>query len=395
MKILFLEWKSIGNQYIHDAVDSLKKAGKDLDICDFPYDNHIELGNIEYEESLRDKLREYRPDFVMSFNFWPVISKVCNSEGVKYISWVYDNPAINLFSYTLINPCNYVFIFDSHLYEMFACQGIKTVYYLPMAAAVKQYDEMVVTDSLRLKWGGEIAFVGGLYTEGHNYYDDIIDKISDYSRGYLEGLMNAQMEVHGLNFIEQLIPDRVLQEMVDVLGAKPGSDSVESYEYIYANYVLNRKISAMERTQIMEMIGKKYCVNLFTRDSTYSVQGVKNRGKVDYYDEMPYVFKCTDINLNITLRSIQTGIPLRAFDIMGCEGFLLTNFQSDMLRFFVPGEDYVYYESRADLMDKIDYYLEHEEERKRIAQNGYIKVKSDHTYEHRLQMILDIVSQNG
>ena len=395
MKILFMEWNSIGNRYIHDAVYSLRASGRKLDIEDFAFDNHIEIGNIEYEEKLKNKIREYGPDFVMSFNFWPVISKVCNNEGVKYVSWVYDNPAINLFSYTLINPGNYVFIFDSQLYEIFAGQGIKTVYYLPMAAAVDHYDKIFVSDAVRQKWGGEIAFVGGLYTEGHNYYDDIKEKLSDYSRGYIEGLMNAQMEVYGINFIEKLIPERVLKEMVDVLGAKPGSDSVESYEYIYGNYVLNRKISAMERTQILEMIGKKHQVNLFTRDRTYEAAGVNNRGRVDYYDEMPYVFKCTDINLNMTLRSIQTGIPQRALDIMGCGGFLLTNYQSDMLRFFVPGEDYVYYEDRNDLINKIDYYLEHKEERIAIAENGHKKVRQDHTYEQRLQMILDIVAPSA
>ena len=79
-------------------------------------------------------------------------------------------------------------------------------------------------------------------------------------------------------------------------------------------------------------------------------------------------------------------------DILGCGGFLLTNYQQDMLNFFVPGEDYVYYESRNDLMEKIGYYLEHEEERRAIAQNGYEKVCAEHTYEQRLQEILDVVN---
>jgi spore maturation protein CgeB len=78
-------------------------------------------------------------------------------------------------------------------------------------------------------------------------------------------------------------------------------------------------------------------------------------------------------------------------DIMGCCGFLLTNYQEDMLNFFTPGEDYVYYESRTDFMDKIGYYLEHEDERKAIAENGHAKVKAKHTYELRLREIIDIV----
>ena len=64
-------------------------------------------------------------------------------------------------------------------------------------------------------------------------------------------------------------------------------------------------------------------------------------GEVHYMYEMPLVFKCSKINLNITLRSIRNGIPLRAMDIMGAGGFLLTNHQNDFAMHFVDGEDYV------------------------------------------------------
>ena len=109
---------------------------------------------------------------------------------------------------------------------------------------------------------------------------------------------------------------------------------------------------------------------------------------MDYYDFAPYVFKDSKINLNISLRSIQAGIPLRGFDILGAGGFLLTNYQSDFLNFFVPGEDFDYFESKNDLLDKIDYYLAHEEERAQIAENGFKKVAAYHTYRHRAEEML-------
>ena len=66
------------------------------------------------------------------------------------------------------------------------------------------------------------------------------------------------------------------------------------------------------------------------KNPTPELPNVINMGSVDYYDMMPYVFKCSDINLNITLRSIKTGIPLRAMDIMGAGGFLMSNYQVDL-----------------------------------------------------------------
>ncbi len=391
MKILFMDWKSYGNEDIADAFQRLNSKGWNIELKMHPFDNHIENDDKGFISSFSEVLRKESPDFVMSFNYHPAVSAACNSEGVKYAAWVYDNPALRLFSYTLINPCNYVFLFDSQVYELFASQGFKTVHYLPLAAATTRYDAISVTDEDRKKWGGEISFVGSLYNESHNYYEQIEDRLSDYSKGYLNGLMRSQMEIQGMDLVEKNLSPRVLREMIDILGVKPGYDSVETYEYIYSNYVVDRKITSLERTEIISMIGERYPVNLFTKGGDFKPAGVTNRGKIDYYNDMPYVFKTSDINLNIALRSIQRGIPLRAMDIMGCGGFLLTNYQEDMLRYFIPGEDLVYYESRRDLMDKIEYYLQHDEKRRAIAERGLARVRADHTYEQRLEEIIDIV----
>ena len=118
---------------------------------------------------------------------------------------------------------------------------------------------------------------------------------------------------------------------------------------------------------------------------------VKNRGIADSERVMPKIFKCSKIHLNITLRSIKSGVPQRALDIMGCGGFLMANYQPELAEYFIPGEDLVLYDSVDDLIQKIDYYLSHEEERLQIAKNGYEKVKRYHTYDTRLTEILNTV----
>ena len=127
------------------------------------------------------------------------------------------------------------------------------------------------------------------------------------------------------------------------------------------------------------------------RSPTPDLPKVINMGSVNPYTELPYVFKCSKINLNISLRSIHSGIPLRAIEIMGAGSFLLSNFQKDYLMFFEPDKDFVYYEDEFDLIDKCHFYLEHENERTKIAQNGYSKVKEFFSYEKMLQNILDII----
>ena len=97
--------------------------------------------------------------------------------------------------------------------------------------------------------------------------------------------------------------------------------------------------------------------------------------------------------MNISLRSIHTGIPLRAFDIMGCGGFMITNFQEDFLQHFEPDEEVVFYSSYDELLEKVDYYLNHDEERKRIARNAQQKVEAEHTYLQRAQTMLSFANE--
>ena len=90
----------------------------------------------------------------------------------------------------------------------------------------------------------------------------------------------------------------------------------------------------------------------------------------------------------MTNRPFKSGIPLRVFDIMGAGGFVISNYQPELAEIFVPGEDIVLYDSIPDLLMKIEYYLEHEGERKQIAKNGYEKVKEYHSYDMRLTEML-------
>lgn len=43
------------------------------------------------------------------------------------------------------------------------------------------------------------------------------------------------------------------------------------------------------------------------------------------------------------------------------------------------------FESKEDLINKCDYYLEHDNERRQIAANGFGKVNEFHTYKVRLK----------
>lgn len=399
MKILFIEWASFGNADIKDAFD---KEGHQ--VISFPFSNKDARRDTEIESALTDRLRETSPNAVFSFNYFPLVSNVCKREGLPYISWIYDSPYVMLYSYTAINPCNTIYVFDRALCREFNEAGIKTVRYLPMAANTDRLDNMfpaAFSPAAALDTGNahaaprtsgcpflyDVSFVGSLYTESHNFFDRM-ETLSAYAKGYLEGLMNAQMHVQGCNFIQESLSP-IMEELYQALPMDPNPDGVETREYLYAQYVINRKLTGMERLRLLTAVTKRHTLDLYTLDPAFSLPNLSNHGTADYYSEMPLIFKKSRINLNISLRSIKSGIPLRAFDIMGSGGFLLSNYQEDFLESFIPGVDFEYYESEEDLLQKIDYYLTHEEERIAIAKNGHDKVAAAHTYRDRVREMLD------
>lgn len=74
-------------------------------------------------------------------------------------------------------------------------------------------------------------------------------------------------------------------------------------------------------------------------------------------------------------------------NILGAHGFLLSNYQPELAEYFIPGEDFVYFESEGDLMEKAAYYLAHDEERIRIAGSGWKKVQENFSYVQSLKNI--------
>ncbi len=399
MKILYLSIDSFFANY--DMLKALEnytdEGGNKLEICkyDYVYEEAKVRNDADFEAKFERKLLDEAPDFVFSFTFLPVVSKVCNKAEVIYVSWVYDSPELFAYSFQAINKCNIILMFDSAEYEKFVRGGIETVEYLPLAAATDRLEGMSATLRQQEKYSSDISFVGSLYTERGRYYDEIAGKIDPYFKGYIDGVIRSQLQVDGVNFVEKCLTPEVIEGLQKGGNFKPHDDGIETLEYIYSNFVINRRITSIERQELLTLIGKEHELKLYTHDvnSGFTPEGVINMGPVDYYNEMPLVFKLSKINLNFTLRSIQNGIPLRAFDIFGAGGFLLTNYQVDLERHFIPGEDYVYYEDRRDLLNKIDYYLAHDEEREMIAQNAHKKVAESHNFNCRIKEILALVRE--
>lgn len=270
-------------------------------------------------------------------------------------------------------------------------RGIDTVYHLPMAAPVERYDAYPLLEREKEFYRTQISFIGSTYHEKKNRFYERLGNICEYTKGYLDGCIEMQKQIYGDFLLEGMLKSEIMEDMMEHCPLRVNQDGFERLEWVYAHYFLARQVTALERKEILELLSEKYQVDLYTYDATPELPRVKNRGTAEVMEEASKIYKCSQINLNISLKSILTGIPLRSFEIMGSGGFLLSNYQREYEDYFHSGTDYVYYTDYEDLGKKVEYYLSHDKERREIARNGYEKVKGSHTYKNRVDTILEII----
>lgn len=83
----------------------------------------------------------------------------------------------------------------------------------------------------------------------------------------------------------------------------------------------------------------------------------------------------------------------RVYEILGRGGFLIHPYVEGLEKEFEIGKHLVCYKhgDADDLIDKINYYLEHPEEREKIKQAGFEFVKNNYTYQKRCKQVLEIL----
>lgn len=378
----------------------------------------IERKNIDGATRLRvmaELILENCPEFVFSINYFPYISEVCEKLNVKYVALSVDCPVIEIYDKSVRNKCNRLFLFDYHQYESIKDENPENIYYLPLGTNVSRWDEVLgeiksVDDLAAVKYQYDVSLVGSLYTEKSPLRSM---KLDDFSNGYLEGLIKSQMLFSGLDLLEEVFKKPAGNTLKLIESMKYASPEffekyaledgvVDSEKYIIVQNAMGFEISARERVSLLKRFGASGIdTHVFTRSDTQILQsesfvgantwGLTAHGGVTTHEEMPRVFRTSRINLNPTMRGIQTGLPQRIWDIMGCGGVCLTNYQAEIPEYLEIGEDILCYENERDAVDIARYYLEHEDERLAVAYNGYTKVKAMHDVKVRVAKMLKAV----
>ncbi len=128
---------------------------------------------------------------------------------------------------------------------------------------------------------------------------------------------------------------------------------------------------------------------------------VQNANKRLSSEEIVKIYNSGTINLNLHSSTCHSElnpegdfVNPRTFEISACGGFQLIDHRSELAGMLNVGDEIETFRSISELKEKIDYYLQHEEERNRMAQRARKRVLAEHTIEHRMSdMLTHIVSR--
>jgi glycosyltransferase involved in cell wall biosynthesis len=165
--------------------------------------------------------------------------------------------------------------------------------------------------------------------------------------------------------------------------AYPMQTTLKKYDVAFIGHMQLDKpnYNGMSRVQALDRLFREF-PNFY-----YGTRISQFPGK-NMFEDAARRFAESKIVFNI---SIGDDINMRLFETLGTGSFLLTNELLALGELFEDGKHLVTYNSYDDMIEKAKYYIEHDEEREKIAEAGYQEAIKHHTYQNRIETIAKIV----
>ena len=164
---------------------------------------------------------------------------------------------------------------------------------------------------------------------------------------------------------------------------------------------MDRDWSNIEERHEVSFVGLKeadreqYINVLRNRNIPVHVFGKGWGGRVPY-EEMRDIFKTSKINLNFsrTHHDNKLGIKGRVFEVCLAGGFLLMEYVPSIENYFVLDKEIVCFKNAEEMIDKVIYYLNHDKQRRDIAQAGWKRAINEYTPFHMLSKVFREIEED-
>lgn len=313
------------------------------------YPKIIKLGIHGSDEQLKKSVGDYNPDLVLSIKGESVLPQtidwISNKLGIPTANWFPDDPILHDEISRFIAPSyDYFFTSSERFIGKYKEMGVYHAYWVPFGGCDPDTHKVVVLSKKEKEYfGSDICFVGTAYPE----------------RLYaFESLKDFDFKIWGKRWKRSNLFIKLLLQT----ARKKTHYNIPSMKVL--RVILNSGIWKNR-----------------TRTSLYGIDMVK-------------AFNASKIILNVhhaqtmLLRFGGTRANPRDYEATACRSFLLSDRPEGIEKMFRVGREIVCYESIGELKELCRYYLDHEEERMKIAERGQKRAYREHTYVKRLRGLL-------
>ncbi len=390
MKILYV----YGLSTEKNIVQTLRKL--QCDVMEYPEVQDTSNMDEEKINALVAYVKEHGITHLMSIHLIYNVAVAAYWAGIKYISVIWDAPYLK--AYTVMGTLDNIWYsaFDKLDAERMRQGGCPHVMYQPLSVNRENILAWKKRFLAKRRYIHDISLIANLYED--NAYDRCLDLLPENMQAYFRSIFEeAAFKWDGVNRVYGKTGQEILEYMKLVSPTLKINNpyNVEDVRYFEAMYLI-RKLANIERVCVLNLLAEDHDVYLYTYsevDETLMPK-VHRRPPVQVGEATSFIYAGTKINLNIALKGIEGGTTQRIMDIMGAGGFVLTNYCEETAELFEEDKEIVMFRTPEELIQKVDYYLEHEEEREQIARAGHERAMNDYTYEKKIKRLLDWVTED-
>jgi spore maturation protein CgeB len=350
-----------------------------------------ELPRSEVVQRFNNVLKEVKPDFVLTinhrgFDHEGVVTGLLTEYQIPFASWYVDSPHLIIRHYANNrSPYLTLFLWDQDYVPIAKQLGFDKVAYLPLGVDETQFRPLKKNENPFSRLGCDLSFVGNSMA---------IKTRTVLARNRINGalLKNFPNVSRAFEKSDHLVVRDLLAEEFPDLARELASLS-EPQALGYETGV-TWQATGCYRGELVKAL-KPFDPLIVGDPGWKEVVGEDFRlhRELNYYGDLSYFYNVSAVSFNATSRQMKNGVNQRVFDVPACKSVVVTDWTTQLEALMEPGREVLAYRRAEEIPDLVERALRDERFRQEVAEKGYQRVRSEHTYRHRVEQLIGVMRQ--
>jgi len=340
------------------------------------------------------------PDLLFSMNFRPDVAQMARESRTPYLCWM-STCMVDEAMYAPEAISEYVIMAHCARNDLLKCRlaGFPNLLYLPRPLNIEAYPRGVAVRNQRIH---NTAFVGNFYHRSNCLFESYQSQCEAAGQSdnpavlllaeFIETAAEKQLVMPMLELlisqIKHQLPDFWNQLPLPQIVLGQGGQREIGKIIRYIDQIIGHDIDfRVRRCMLQEMA--RFGIAVWAQrhqDVDLEQPGVFYQGYAQGQTAVLQALATAKLGINLP-RRFSDGPIFRHYELALAGTCQLAVANDDVAAMFEPDREIVFFHSWEEAADKAAYYLEHDQQRERIAAAAYQRLIRDHTISRRLDLL--------